>query len=84
MYLCCRVKRKEEAGLLYSHIELCIHIGKIRYVRLLFPYPSATPLVHTVTALVSILKCFKVSHFRLVSKCYSHVSYLLTNFLKLQ
>ena len=49
MYLCYRVKRKEGAGLLYVHLGLYIHIGKIRYVRLLFSYSSAAHIVHVTT-----------------------------------
>ena len=46
MYLCCRVKHKEGAGLLYARLRLYIRIENTRYVRFLFPYPSATCCSH--------------------------------------
>ena len=68
MYLCCRVKRKKGAGLLYSNIGLCIHIGKIRYVRLLFPYPSATHIVHIDIVLVPFRNVQRYCHIVLLTE----------------
>ena len=52
MYLCCRVKHKEGAGLLFSRIGLSIYIENTRYVRLLCLYPSAAHIDYIGNVLV--------------------------------
>ena len=74
----CRVTRKEKAGVLYSRIRLCIHIGELRYVRLLFPYPSAA---HSITLSLYLFhsEMFKGIPFPVNNNCYTHVTYSLIN-----